>query len=90
MGLIIGGLIIAAIGIIVVVKGNIPFIKTYHGIVPGKEKLHCRIEGSILTFAGCIFIIYNYLRFPSSTLIVLILLASVLGVGLEIVLKVFK
>ena len=90
MGVMIVGFIMAAIGIIVIIRGNIPFIKTYHGVNPGKEKLHCRIEGVILAFAGSFFMIYSYFRFSSSVLTVLILSASVLGVGLEIVLKVFK
>lgn len=89
MELIILGLAIAAIGLIVIVKGKIPFLKIYHGVAAGKEKLHCRIEGGVVTAVGVIVAVSSYRQIPSSTLVILILSAIVVGVGFEIALKVF-
>lgn len=90
MGLIILGFLIAAIGLIVIVRGKIPFIRIYHGVAAGKEKLHCRIEGSVVTFVGILVVTSSYRQLPASTLVILIVLAIVFGMGIEMVLKVFK
>lgn len=90
MSLIILGTIIIVVGVIVFINGKIPFTKTYHGIRRGKETLHCRIESSIMIYMGAVLCMWEYKHLSGAAFVILLILGCLIGVGLEVVLKVLK
>lgn len=83
--MIISGIIIAAFGLVTVIRGKIPFIKTYNGVK--NITLHSRIEGSAVVICGLCIMLYEILFISSVVMMVIILGVCILTLIIEIVLK---
>lgn len=82
---IISGVIIVAFGLVTVIRGRMPFIKTYNGVK--NISLHSRIEGSAAIICGLCMMLYEVLSINSVVMMVMILGICILTLVIEIVLK---
>ncbi len=84
------GTFLSIVGILVFIKGKIPFIKTYHGVHQGKEALHCRIESLIIFYIGIVFVLWKIMHLSNAAFVILLIIGCLIGFGLEIVLHVIN
>lgn len=81
----ISGVIIAAFGLVTVIREKMPFIKTYNGVK--NILLHSRIEGSAAIICGLCMMLYDVLSINSVVMMVMLLGICILTLVIEIVLK---
>lgn len=83
--ILICGILFIIFGLITVIKGRIPFIKTYNGVK--NITIHSRVEGTAAIICGLCIILYEMLSISSVMMIVIILGICILTLIIEIVLK---
>lgn len=79
------GIIMGVLGLYSIIKGKIPFIKTYNGVK--NIKVHSRIEGAAVLLVGIMIAFQSLIPIKTVGLVISILVICILTLILEIVLK---